>query len=436
MTRKGKLADIDPFGGSESDDKSTQAAPRLSMSDADAALFGELTRRESGRQTVRPLSIFAVYPDVKQPRRAVPSQVRAHWSGEPNDIADLFNEWLKYIDLERKQVGRPPFNLDDFLWAEAVEARRRTEDEAAELRAAAAGPVEFTFVKVVELAISIRRDGLANPVTVHRTGDNAYTLETGERRWLAYHVLYGYFNGEDGKPQERDKWQNIPAIVVDRFSVWRQASENAARADLNAIGRARQFSILLMDLLERQGVEFTAFDDMVKVGESDRPYYAQAASHRVPSGKGEMLSNGLGVSHRAAFSRCRTLLNLPDEVWTIGDNLDLSEDELLRLAKMEPDAAIAEARRIARNVASRNNSMAPGDAARSKPKSPAPLADAALKRGKRLFPKQKAIIARNIFEIRDGVGQANAATKRVLRQQINDLRRCLNELEEVMDQTE
>ena len=68
-----------------------------------------------------------------------------------------------------------------------------------------------------------------------------------------------------------------------------------------------------------------------------------------------MLANALGVAHRAAFTRCRILLGLPDEVWLLGDTLDLPEDELLRIAKIEsPEESIAETRRIAANVATRN----------------------------------------------------------------------------------
>lgn len=438
MSRKGRLADMDPFsgeGGGEEQPTPASASterPSMSMSDADMALFGELSKREGQRQIIRPISIFNIYPDVKQPRRAVPSNVRSYWSGEPKDIADLFNAWLQQIDAERKQIGRSRFNLDDVLWAEAVESRGRDEDE--HFSHDDAGPIEKSFLKVIELAISIRRDGLANPVTIQRTSGTKYRLETGERRWLAFHILFGYFNGGDGKPQERERWENVPAIIVDDFSVWRQASENAARADLNAIGRARQFAILLMDLLERSGTRFRPYEAVVNPTDCDRRYYAQVIEHRVPTGRSDMLSNGLGVSHRAAFSRCRTLLGLPDEVWTIGDNLDFSEDELLRIAKIEPPAAaVEEARRLAQIVATRNNSPSAERPPKKHAQSPALFADDALTRGKRLFTKQDALIAKQVFDIRDGVGQASPATKGQLRQAINDLRNYLNKLEEVMD---
>jgi hypothetical protein len=440
MSRKDNLAGVDPFGADDGEHEPAQPQanqrPELSMSDADAALFGELSRREKQRQVVQPISIFSIYPDVKQPRRAIPSQVRDHWSGQPKEIADLFNVWLQFINRERKDENRPPFNLDDLLWSENVEAKGKDEDQA--LLDSRVGPIERSFIKVIELAVSIRRDGLANPVTIQRVSSSRYQLETGERRWLAYHILYGYFNGAEGKPQERSKWEDISAIIVDDFSVWRQASENAARADLNAIGRARQFAILLMDLLERQGVKFQTYEDTVRAGQSDRVYYAQVVDHRVPSGKSEMLSNGLGVSHRAAFSRARALLSLPDDVWTIGDNADISEDELLRIAKIEDEQeAIAQVKEAVRKIVATRNNLDEKQTSKSqnkkRGKAPALFTDAALKRGKRLFPKQVSQVAKELFDIRDGVGQAGTGTKKQLRDKIEEMRDMLNQLEEAID---
>ena len=441
MSRREQLAGIDPLGRREPK-SGDPTQPTMSMSEADAALFGELTRREATRQTVRPVSIFTIYPDIKQARRAVPLPVRARWSGEPRDIADLFNAWLEIIAAERQAAHLPPFDLNEELWAEVVEARQHTEDSEGNFGNyhVQAGPVERVFLEVIYLAVSIRRDGLANPVTVQRIGPNAYRLETGERRWLAYHILYGYFNGDGGKPQERDKWENIPAIVVEDFSVWRQASENTARADLNAIGRARQFAILLIDLLTKQGRVFQPYETLALPGQSDRPYYAQVMEERVPKGKGEMLANAMGISHRAAFTRGRILLGLPDEAWLLGDMLDIPEDELLRIAKIEsPEAAIAEARKFAANVATRNksNENQPAPAPKTKLTDPPALfLDAACKRGEKLFSKQYEQAARAVFALHSGIAQAQPATKAQIRAQIDELRHCLDQLEQALESAE
>ena len=432
MSRRDQLAGIDPLsrGSGDGDEKPRSS---MSMSEADAALFGELSRRESTRQTVRPVSIFDIHPDIKQARRAVPTHARAHWSGDPRDIADLFNAWLGIIAEERRLSTQPPFDLNDHLWAEVVESRQRDGEE--ETRAYDPGPIERAFRAVIDLAVSIRRDGLANPITIQRTGPNVYQLETGERRWLAYHILYGYFNGDGGKPQERDRWEGIPSIVVDDFSVWRQASENTARADLNAIGRARQFAILLMDLLSRQGRTFKTYESLVKPGESDRPYYAQVGDARVPKGKGEILANALGVSHRAAFTRARILLGLPDEIWLAGDNLDIPEDELLRLAKIaNPEEAVLETRRIAANVATRNKTTGdPSKPGSKKQKPPTLFPDAAVRRGKKLFSRQDELLAKEIFLMCEGVAQANPGTKLQILEKIEVLRDLLDQLEEILE---
>lgn len=437
MSRRNQLAGIDPLGNGEEQGETTSSQrPKLSMSDADAALFGALAQRESSQQTVRSVSIFNIYPDVQQPRRAVPSTVRKHWSGQPIDMVRLFNVWVKAINQEREQSGRAEFELDNYLWSERIEGRSLDEQVVEAQGTEQVGPVERTFLHVIELAVSIRRDGLVNPITVMRLNSQDYQIETGERRWLAYHMLYTYFNGHHGKPNESDKWKTIPAMVVDEINVWRQASENAARADLNAIGRARQFAILMMDLLQRQqDIRFDSYDQRVNPAGSDREYYAQVVDYRVPNGRGELLLNGLGVSHRSAFTRCRTLLSLPDAVWDIGDNLDLTEDELLRLSKLEPQVAIREAQRIeSQIVATRNNSdeTTPTPASAPRQKSPTLFTDAALKRGKRLFSRQNQLVVQELFSIKDGVGQANAGTKKQIRDQIDAVRGWLDKLEEAM----
>lgn len=403
MSRKRQLADIDPFGSGEGEEQHN-----LSVGEADAALFGELAKRESTRHTIRPVSVFDIEPDVRQPRRAIPPQVRGQWSGQIRDMVSLFNIWIGYVNDERQAVGYGVFDLGGYLSATEGDLEERDDP----------GPMENSLLNVVALAVSIRRDGLANPITVQRISGTRYQIETGERRWLAFHLLNAYFEGE------RDRWETIPAIVVDQFNVWRQASENSARSDLNAIGRARQYALLMMDLLKSE--RFDPYSSLIKPGEADRAYYAQVVPYRVPKGKGDMLSNALGVAHRAAFARCRTLLNLPDEIWLIGDSHNLPEDKLLRLAKVEPiDKAIDEARKMVANVASRNNTKST--------KLPALFADPALKQGKRLFSTQNEQAAKEIFTIRSGVGQASGTTKAQVRAQIDELRRCLDRLENTLD---
>ena len=101
------------------------------------------------------------------------------------------------------------------------------------------GRKEAPLLRLADLAGSIRQDGLTNPITVVKTGDT-HVIETGERRWVAFHLLNAYIDGDD--------YQSIPARRMPELNLWRQASENTARDALNAIARARQIALLLMDM--------------------------------------------------------------------------------------------------------------------------------------------------------------------------------------------
>jgi hypothetical protein len=196
------------------------------------------------------------------------------------------------------------------------------------------GPIEAGLVDILEMAANIRSNGLTNPITVANTG-TGYRLETGERRWLAYHVLYTYFE------HEQDKWTRIPARVVDGFSVWRQASENNARANLNAISKARQLAILLMDVYQRRnGEKFRSYEEMVGQGECDRAFYAQVADGEVYptlSGTGEAIMTAGGFKTSSLMREHRKLLRLPDEVWRIADDLNWTQGRIRQLTRQSGD---------------------------------------------------------------------------------------------------
>lgn len=288
----------------------------ISPNEVDAALFGEIAQVDAARLTAEPVSIFQIHPDPAQPRRTVPSAIRSQWDGTPEGISAMLELWLEAVAEERGE----PFPLEECL--------NLTEDFE---RAEKMGPLEALFAELVDLASSCLHQGLTNPITVARAGVT-YRLETGERRLLAFHLLCWY--------TQDSKWSKIPARVVDRVDVWRQAAENGSRADLNAIGRARQFALLLMDLY---GVEkFEAYNPQAP----DVGFYAQVRELDVPRGKGDQLLSVLGLKHRNAFMRCRKLLGLPPEVWQMGDDASFSEDLLLELSRMPADQAIAYAQRI------------------------------------------------------------------------------------------
>jgi hypothetical protein len=256
--------------------------------------------------TADPISIREIWPDVTQPRRSVPSELRQHI----HTPQELLMEW------QRRAM---PFGTTKEQ-AQYVKARLKGENLDAEMPYNI--PAFAAFIDLVDLAASIYRDGLTNPITVVMH-DNEYYLETGERRWLAYHLLYRYFG---------DAWLKIPARIVDHIDVWRQASENSERANLNMVSRARQYAKLVMALYAGE-MEFGAYNDFLH----DRHFYAQAADLRVPRGKGEQVMAACGIKSRSVLNTYRRILNLDDDVWTRADDDNWTENQLFGVPNNSPD---------------------------------------------------------------------------------------------------
>ncbi len=375
-------------------------------------MFDEARRKEEKRQVVRSLDIRRVLPDPKQPRRALPYSVRARWDGRIESLAAIFETWRLLAEAERQT----PLDLPAYVLADG---------DHVDADPALLGPMEGALLTLADLAANIRRNGLMNPISVVRLGD-AYQIETGERRWLAHHLL-GLMTGDAN-------WQTISARVVDQSSVWRQAGENSARADLNAISKARQFALLLMDLYEHgdesSTVRFRGFDECVLPGGCDRAYYVQVAdadAYRIPRGKGELMLNAMGLKGRAGFSRYRALLQLPDEIWQMGDDYNWSDDRLYLLATMDPAQAIQRAQQMKRrddaqrgkhHVLNQNNS---GDA----------VLDGADQNGAHTaletseFKRRTLRIARML----DRIGRLDRKKRREALDEIQSVRRWLDEAE-------
>ncbi len=281
--------------------------------------FAKLGR---GKEKIHQTQIESISPNLTQPRRAIPSSVRQYWSGSSDleSMATFFKRWLDEIELERQDLGIPElFPLDDYL--DGRETPRTSgiekEEDLEQINNKQIGAKEKALMQVIELAASIRRDGLINPISIAQK-DLLWEIETGERRWLAYHLLNWRIAG--------DEWEKIPARQVDGVSIWRQATENNARADLNAIGKARQFALLLMDVrAEKSGDSFADFNAF----EHEQDYYAQVSDgnkFNVPYGMGEQLINAMGISDVGQLRHLRRLLRLPQIVWTVADDLNWSEN--------------------------------------------------------------------------------------------------------------
>lgn len=275
----------------------------------DAIFGGDLRKHEERQIRAAPVNIMNIYPDIRQPRRALPSGIRQHFSGDPKQLGDLFARWITWTRQERTTRGvNADFAVEPFILG---------QEEA--VRNEAMGPIEAALMAIVELAAAIYRDGLTNPITIAPYYDN-YVIETGERRWLAYHLLHYLFDTDDDQ-----RWSMIPSREVEQLDVWRQASENNARANLNLIGRARQYAVLLMDLnADFKPIPYHECDN-------DLAYYAQALDLKVPYGYNEQLLNACGINSRSTFTLYRKVLSLSPELWTQADDENWSEGKIVQL---------------------------------------------------------------------------------------------------------
>jgi ParB-like nuclease domain len=275
------------------------------------------------------VNIFEIWPDRQQPRRAMPMSLARSWGGDTDRIKEkLFDPWLRAYAQE---TGLTDNEIADKL--KLIITGKAPDPDESQQR----GIIENGLFKIVELAASINQKQLINPITVYPDRDNPdrYRIETGERRWLAYHLLHLF---------QPAVWDHIPAQIVESPDIWKQAYENNSRDDLNAIGKARQYALLLMDLLKENGRTFKPIDSFI----DDLPFYAQVKDDRVPDKKGQVLLHGMGISSRGALSEYRSFLKLPPLVWQLGDEYNWSRERLYELSKLPPEDAIDHARILRR----------------------------------------------------------------------------------------
>lgn len=393
---------------------------------ADSEIFGAIVAADAQNERVKLINIFEITGNIAQPRRAVPSAVRANWDGNPLTIADMFSVWWDVTQQERGKA----FPLEALL----------LEDEANSDRSEQPGPIETSLLQIIDLAVSIRRDGLTNPITIVPNAGR-YLIETGERRWLAYHLLYAFFDGKQPeRPDEREVWSKIPTRTMNRFDVWRQATENTARADLNAVGRARQFAILMMDLWASDEKKPRRFRP-VEAFDHEQAYYAQAVDLPTPHGKGDILLNAMGFKHRNAIQRYRDLLTLPRDIWQMADDYNCPESILRDLVKLPHQEAL---RRFAAWARTQNiaisDTLSPSKISQTLPAvRPALLTDPACFTGNRLFLKSKEqeirLKLKELLQLKDGVAYSSPDTKKQIRQMTVELRRLLDLIDRALGDT-
>jgi hypothetical protein len=266
-------------------------------------IYGKATELDTGRLVANPKPILDIWPDLRQPRRAVPTSVRGNWNGDPDELSGVLDHWRlmaekesgKKIDVLKALNGFGALEVEDSNWA-----------------------IYASYAKLVGLAFAIKHEGLTNPITIIRNG-SMWQIETGERRWLAHHLLAQHI--------DEKRYGKIAAREV-AYDPFRQASENNARDGYNAIEMARQIALLIMESRkDLEGMKYDKFEDMVYAGECDRKFYAQVANgyiHKIPDGRGDKICNATGLSfHR--ISQYRRLLApteddaINDQIWVDAD---------------------------------------------------------------------------------------------------------------------
>lgn len=282
---------------------------KITHNDVNSHLLDGLRKQEGTKIVAKPTPITSIWADVRQPRRAIPSPIRSHWNGSPNEVPQLLNEWgavvRQSITIDERQIIRGNGDGIDLDGKPSI--------------------VE-SYVSLLRLASDIKHVGLMNPITVVKQGQR-HLIESGERRYLAHHLLMMWDDAE--------KWNKVPTIVSDgKDFIWRQATENTARRSLNAIGMARQEGLLIMDAREgMDGVKYNTYEELVLPGGCDRRFYAQVANgtiHGIPRGMGERIEAAMGISMNQ-IRQYRALLKLThnetlnDILWVRADVEDWAE---------------------------------------------------------------------------------------------------------------
>lgn len=185
--------------------------------------------------------------------------------------------------------------------------------------------------ELAELASSIRRSGVMQPVIVRPMGDG-YELVAGERRWRAAELV---------------GLETIPAIVreLDDETVAEWALvENVQRVDLNAIEKARALGAMMSkfghtqsELAERVGLERSTVANLLRVLELEDRIQLWIEEGKLSTGHAKVLLSAAPGKRFAAAKRC------VEELWTIRQlDAHLNASSARRGEKPERPAELAD----------------------------------------------------------------------------------------------
>ena len=268
-------------------DDPLQVRNESALEQFDQQVYGPLAGiPDSGRIVAKPIDVFSVRPDIQQPRRILPMAVRGDWNGDPTGVPVVLGRWLAMV---QHQIGGelPIKQVLLGQWENTVTDAQNND------------PVVGRFFDIAGLAITIVQSGQRNPIE-YAEG----VLIDGERRWWATHML----NAWAGKVDGRD-FSKIIAAEKSKPDVWAQATQNGARTELNAIGKARQLALLIMAMYAGDpGVKFDSFRALVLPGGCDRLFYAQVGDgtvYRIKRDMGQKVMAATGINTPEMLRRYR-----------------------------------------------------------------------------------------------------------------------------------
>lgn len=298
----------------------------------DRATYGDLPEGLGEVVTAHRLALSDIHADLRQPRRIIPFEVRGDWDGTSDDLSTVLANWHALVEAKLAVTLDLPKLLEGTASLPVLDALGSDEPSTTE------------YLELVKLAMTIRFEGLRDPVEVYRVGDG-YRLLDGERRWMAHHLLKQHVSAQ---------YDHLNATVKPAPDVWAQATKNGARRPLNAVSMARQIALLVMAMYEGDnGVAFTSYEETVLPGEIDRKYYAQVARgdlYRIKDGFLARVLAVTGLKSKDQVAQYRAILRVDDALWVKADAQNWTEGAIReyvqtasKLKQIEDEQAAAHA---------------------------------------------------------------------------------------------
>lgn len=196
-----------------------------------------------------------------------------------------------------------------------------------------------------ELADSIKRSGVMQPIAVRRGADGGFELVAGERRWRAA-KLAGL--------------EHIPAVVVeldDRSAAEWAIVENVQREDLNPIDRAlaferliAEFSATQAEIAERVGISRVAVANTLRLLDLEPAIASMVAAGELSGGHAKALLMAPAGEGRIAAAK-----KAADAGWSVRATEQWASDAAKRTANAtlrgEPAAVLGVTKARAIHVA-------------------------------------------------------------------------------------